>query len=91
MGNIILMKGGFMENTCGFDVGGRGDINVNINCTFGEGPDVALDITAPIDRLENTHSRGFIPIDLTFDEAIAIGSALIEAASDAKRLSEVKY
>jgi len=80
-----------MHQTGGLDLGSHSDINVQVNCTFGEGPDVALDITAPLDRLEGNHPRGFIPIDLSSDEAIALGQLLIESGKEAQRLAVIQY
>ncbi len=76
-----------MDYEGGFDVGPHLDFNLQVNCTWGEAADVSFDITAPLDRLEGNHPRGYIPIDLTSEEAIEIGRMLVEAGEEAKRLS----
>lgn len=57
------------------------------SCTWGDGPDVCVNIHFDHKRLaKNYMGEGFLPLDFTSDEAIEIGRALIQAGEQAKEL-----
>jgi len=58
---------------------------IDISCTWGDGPDVCVNIKRDIEKLRNW-SKGFFPIDFTGDEAILIGQRLIECGKQAKEM-----
>lgn len=58
---------------------------INLSCTWGDGPDVCVNIYH--DPEKRAHwAKGFFPMDLTGDEAIEIGHKLIQAGEHAKEL-----
>ncbi len=60
---------------------------ISLSCTWGDGPDVAVNIHFDHDRLARSYrGEGFLPLDLTSDEAIEIGRAMIQAGEQAKEL-----
>lgn len=61
------------------------DDKIDISCTWGEGPDVCVNIHRSPEKCSNW-PVGFFPIDLTGDEAIEIGRKLIEAGTQAKEM-----
>lgn len=58
---------------------------VHLSCTWGDGPDVCVNIYRNPFEINNW-PKGFIPIDLTGDEAIAIGCTLIQIGEQAKKI-----
>ncbi len=67
-------------------------MKISVSCTWGDGPDVCVNINYPLEGLKNW-SKGFFPLDFTGDEAIKIGEALIKAGKEAKSWDEsvMKY
>ena len=61
-----------------------GDI-VKISCTWGDGPDVCVNIHHDSKKRKNW-PEGFFPMDLTGDEAVLIGHRLIECGKQAKEM-----
>lgn len=61
-----------------------GDI-VDISCTWGDGPDVCVNIHHDPKKRKN-YSEGFFPMDFTGDEAILIGRRLIKCGKQAKEM-----
>ena len=64
-----------------------GGNEISLSCTWGDGPDVAVNIHFDHEKLaKNFRGSGFLPLDLTGDEAIEIGHALIQAGVQANEL-----
>ncbi len=64
-----------------------GGNEISLSCTWGDGPDVAVNIHFDHEKLaKNFRGSGFLPLDLTSDEAVEIGRALIQAGEQAKEL-----
>ncbi|KKN98988.1 hypothetical protein LCGC14_0142330 [marine sediment metagenome] len=59
---------------------------VSISCTWGEGPDVCVNVELDLEKMGNYWPKGFFPMDFTGDEAIMIGRKLIECGNRAKEL-----
>ena len=60
---------------------------ISLSCTWGDGPDVAVNIKFDQDRLARSYrGEGFLALDLTGEEAIEIGHALIQAGVQANEL-----
>ncbi len=60
---------------------------ISLSCTWGDGPDVAVNIHFDHERLaRNYRGQGFLPLNLTSDEATEIGLALLQAGAQAKEL-----
>ena len=68
-----------METVCGQ--------KVEIGCTWGDGPDVCVNINYPPEKLKRW-TKGFFPIDFTGDEAILIGNLLIKCGKQAKAMDD---
>jgi len=58
---------------------------IDISCTWGDGPDVCVNIYYDYRRHKHL-TKGFFPLDFTGEEAIVIGRKLIQAGQQAKRL-----
>lgn len=68
-----------METACGQ--------KVEIGCTWGDGPDVCVNINYKPEELKRW-TKGFFPLDFTGDEAILIGSLLIKCGTQAKEMDD---
>ncbi len=60
---------------------------IDISCTWGDGPDVCVNIRRDSIKCKG-YSKGFFPLDLTGDEAIDIGQKLIIAGKQAKEIDD---
>jgi hypothetical protein len=61
---------------------------IGLSCTWGDGPDVCVNIQFDPKKRANYKGEGFFPIDFTGDEAIEIGLALMQAGQQAKALDK---
>lgn len=62
---------------------------ISTECTWGDGPDVYLHVKRSQEQI-NTWGADFVPLDLTGDEAIQFGTALIDAGNRALELDRIK-
>ena len=58
---------------------------IDISCTWGDGPDVCVNIYRDSVKCDGWRD-GFFPLDFTRGEAIKIGQKLIEAGKQAKKM-----
>lgn len=63
----------------------RTNDTIDISCTWGDGPDVCVNIRRDPEK-QKIWPKGFFPIDFTGDEAIVMGRKLIEAGEQAKKM-----
>lgn len=71
-------------------IGCRNDTSIDIACTWGEGADVSATIRFNLNILDQYTQKegGFLPLDLTADEAIEIGMRFTQAGAKAKKITE---
>ncbi len=65
-----------------------GNEQVNISCTWGDGPDVLFDLHRSEKHME-TWKGNLVPLDLTAEEAIHMGKHLISCGKQALALEQV--
>jgi hypothetical protein len=61
------------------------DQTISTECTWGDGPDVCLHVKRSQKQID-LWGADFVPLDLTSDEAIRFGKALLNAGHQAKEL-----
>lgn len=73
------------------NVTGKIKMEIKIACTWGDGPDVAMNLHPSEADQEGMMMFGddLIPVDLTADEAMALAGELLVAARQAKELEEL--
>lgn len=72
-------------------LGQHNGTSIGVSCTWGDGPDVAANIRFDpkiLDQYTQGDNVGFLPLDLTADEALEIGLRFSQAGAQAKRMVE---
>lgn len=65
-----------------------GDERIDIECTWGDGPDVLMNIHRSKEHVQYWKA-GFVPLDLTADQAIRMGHNLIDRGLRALELEQI--
>lgn len=65
-----------------------GDEEISTSCTWGDGPDVAMNIKRSQKHID-TWGPKFVPLDLTAQQAITLGNQLIMGGRQAMSLEKL--